>query len=159
LGLSTVRDALASSYAVALSGYGRHPPDRELSTAVDSLLEDGHSDFGRLTAGLQRRVIEQVALDGAKRCALLAENPAIERALDLDVTADGVRCRIASNARVVRGNYSLEQCGQRLSRCYRNLLEDAATGRDGRHPSHAVNGHEILDAFLRLERFHAISIP
>jgi hypothetical protein len=92
-----------------------------------------------------------VAASPARRAQLLELNPVLQGLMAVDRTS---RCAlVASNARVVRRQYSLAAIGRRLRDVY------AAVQQSPPSDAHELaGGSRLLDAFLHLARFHPIRV-
>ena len=153
VGEDCFRSALEAAYLRAQAAYQQPPAaGAELGRDIDRLIDHGQVDFGILSSGLQRHVIQLVHSQADRRDRLLELNPWIARALTLD--SIGASDTIRRNVEAVRGEFSLEVSGTRLLDLYRSL--EASPRSDQVDP--LPDGPCILDSFLCLSRFHPIRL-
>jgi glycosyltransferase involved in cell wall biosynthesis len=152
IGVACWRHDFEQAYRETLARFGQPAPAAEdLSRTLEQLIDGGQVDFAALSSQQQQRVVQQAAESERRRQRLRALNEWIEVALASPrASAEAV----AQNAAAVRAMYSLAACGRRLRDLYRSV---AACPRGGEVQPLPRAG-QILDEFLRPERFQPIRI-
>jgi glycosyltransferase involved in cell wall biosynthesis len=148
IGASELTETLHRAYNATLRCYGRpHMTIEEIEVAMEAKVESGFVDFGDLDVALQERVLGMMRDDPKRRSKFRDRNGWMADALE-----EADECTIASNAYAIRHAYSHEQAAARLAGTYASVLssdvDSAVTPAD--------HGDEILNAFLRFDRFRAV---
>lgn len=152
IGVADWQREFEQTYLQTLACFGRRPPPAgELRRATDALIGDGLVDFGSLASHHQQQIVQQVAEQEDRRQRLRSLNEWLETALVRDEPSAEA---LAHNAAVVRETYSLAACGRRLSKAYCDVA--ASPRASGVKP--LPHGEQILNEFLRPERFQPIRI-
>ncbi len=152
VGRDDTRAALSSAYAAALDMYGRpHPSPENMGRAISEVLQGDMVDFAALTPTLQRRVIQSARERSDVRDELNNLNPWLEGLSRLcpETACDLIR----HNAQVVRTNYSLAECGRRLSKVYQDLAQCECGPVES-----LPDGPKVLDFFLQFDRLRPVCL-
>ncbi len=144
------RGEMADSFRSVLRSYRLPEPD-SLDQEMDGLFANDRLDFARCGISTQRQVINKVASESAFRNVVLAANPWFDHALT-STFADSEL--IGKNAEIVSRQYSLTQCGRRLTAIYDKVV---SSDRDDKLKP-LSNRNRILGHFLSLTRFHPLRI-
>ena len=144
--------AVKETFKNVLTSFGRtSPTDKDLQGKLDRLVNDGCVDFGQCNTGFQRQIVERLVGSQGDRDRILALNPSIDGSLKNRATDQTL---IDHNADIIRREYSLDQCGDRLQGIYQRLV---SSGRDDKLQP-PVHGNRILECFLDLLRFHPLRV-
>jgi len=152
IGLVPWRREFERAYIQTLARFGRRPPAADqFACILDKLTTGGMVDFGALSSAHQHQIVQQVTESANRRQRLRMLNDWIATALG---RAELSASAVAHNAAVARATYSLAACGRRLSDLYHNVSASPRTS----HVQPVPRAEQILDEFLRPERFHPIRV-
>ena len=151
IGEDQFRAVLRDVFEKTQAAFDVRPGNARVDEQLDTLIDDGKVDFAMLGSEHQRRVIQLVHEDAAKREELLQLNPHIKHGLR-DANSDHAVGR--QNRDVVESMYSLAVSQGRLMRIYDATINSPreATVRELPH------GERILARFLDLSRLNPIRL-
>lgn len=147
------RDELAATYRAVCGEYGQSAVEGNvLERQIDELIVDNTIDFACLDSKLQQSLIERVVEDRVDGERLLAANPRLAVAIEIDEELQAET--IARNAEHVRQRYSLKAAGGQLVKIYQAIL----AGETGDNRAALPHGQAILQSFLDVRRLHPIRL-
>ena len=146
---ATFQRELADLATTVYVAFGAAPLDADaIDAEVENMLADGTIDFARLTASQQLSVVRRAAGSQAARDEVRQLNPLLR------LPSDDRSAQIARNASAATEHFSLDAISSSLVRAYQALLADQPSGQTEPLP----RGEAILDAFLGIDRLHAIRV-
>lgn len=153
LGPQRVRKRFLRTYQQVLAHY-QYPMPSDWDQALEEKLAGQTVDFGDLDEPLQQEVLEKILSQTAglpsPRTQILEKNPAVARALTLQLEEQTELLR--ENAQVVEEHFSPYAIGEQLWQIYQQMLRLPATG-----PLEPLSHPErILESFLDLRRFRML---
>lgn len=144
--------AVIESFKNVLSSFGRATPtDKDLRSEFDHLITDGLIDFAICNTGFQRQIVERLVRGQCDRNRILEINPSIGLSLKHRASDQSL---ISHNGDIIRREYSLDQCGNRLQGIYQRLVSSARE-KMLQPPAH---GNRVLESFLDLSRFQPLRV-
>lgn len=124
------------------------PDEAAMQSQLDELMSGDVIDFARLPTTMQAEVIERTASDSTLAARLRQQNE------HLHLPGEEVAAQIDANAAAVEQHFSLAEIGQLLADAYDALQR--STPSDKMQPLSA--GGAILEAFLSIDRLHALRV-
>jgi glycosyltransferase involved in cell wall biosynthesis len=151
VGRDDLQERIVKQMSAALDAYRRPCSQKLIETALESMVIDGHVEFGRLDEQLQEKVITRVveSSEAAKQIqpANLGQNNLGQSSKADEVSAAAT---IRDNRRIVESKFGLEQYRGRLLEVYHKVASSKATAIS------SLAADRLLDRFLDPASFNLL---
>ncbi len=141
------RERWRDGLRAAFRSFNREPTDSAIGGAWDAMTHGGRMDFAALDEQSQREVLDTVLTDAGFARELLASNQELDRIRGSLAETDP--SLLEYNRLVIEAEFGPRRYAQTLLECYHGCMNRLVRQR--------VDKKELLDQFLRPERFRMIA--